>query len=129
MWGCVHGSQYNRLCVKHSYLQTGDDGFQEALNDGAYVVLERLEGLYERLTSGVPAGTPCVSCAGDEVSHDYWGCLKRLKYKKGEDGEWVSELPGDPAQVPRERFQTPCTGCGSIVPDHQVRNCKVCGPV
>ena len=110
-------------CAKHFYLQTGDDGFQEALNDGAYVVLERLEGLYERLMSGVPAGTPCVACAGDEVPHDYRVCLKRLKCKKGDNGEWVSEPPGDPTQLPQGRFQTPCTGCGLIVPDHQVGNC------
>ena len=53
-------------CMKYSYLVAGDHGFQNALNDGAYVVLERLEGLYERLTEGVPEGTPCISCAGSE---------------------------------------------------------------
>ena len=86
-------------CVKYSYLVAGDDGFQNALNDGAYIALERLEGLHERLTVGVPEGTPCVSCAGNEVPHDYRGCLKRLKCKKGEDGEWVSEPPGRPSPV------------------------------
>ena len=58
-------------CVKYSYLVTGDDGFQDALNDGTYITLERLEGLHERLTVGVPEGMPCVSCAGNEVPHDY----------------------------------------------------------
>ena len=111
-------------CMKHPYLVAGDQGFQNALNDGAYVVLERLEGLYERLTKGVPEGTPCISCAGDEEPHDYRGCLKRLKCKKGKDGEWVSEPPSDPSQVPPGRFQTACTMCGSLVPDHQVENCK-----
>ena len=91
-------------CLKYSYLVAGDQGFQNALNDGAYVVLERLEGLHERLTKGVPEGTPCISCAGNEEPHDYRGCLKRLKCKKGEDGEWVSKPPGDPSQVPPEEI-------------------------
>ena len=111
-------------CVKYSYLMAGDDGFQDTLTDGAYIALERLEGLHDRLTVGVPEGMPCVSCAGNEIPHDYRGCLKRLKCKKGENGEWVSEPLGDPAQLPSGRFLTACTGCGSLVPDHQVGNCK-----
>ena len=112
-------------CVKYSYSVAGDDGFQNALNEGAYVVLERLEGLHELLTKGVPEGTPCVSCAGSEEPHDYRGCLKRLKCKKGADGTWVSEPPGDPAGLPRGRFQMACTVCGSLIPDHQAGDCRV----
>ena len=65
----------------------------------------------------------CPSFTESDDHHNWRGCLKRMKCCKGPEGNWETEPPGDPQDLPEGYQVSPCENCCTIIPNHSTDNC------
>ena len=121
--GDVFPSHQPEHCPNYPYLAVGDQGFKAAYDAQALAILEQLQVVAGKITGEETAGAACPSCTESDEHHNWRSCLKRMKCRKGPEGNWEMEPPGDPKDIPEGYQVSPCENCCTAVPNHSTDNC------
>ena len=110
-------------CPNYPYLTIGNHGFKAAYDALANAVLERLQAVASKIAGEDAANAACPACMESDDHQNWRSCLKRMICHRGPEGNWETEPPGDPQDLPEGYQISPCENCCSIIPNHLTDNC------